>query len=314
MFAARSSLAFVVALACSGCATGGGGGKGWDQNGGGSSGGGLLGGASSGGDDGGGSLGGDDGGTVGPQGCTDGAKLVYVLSVEGDLYSFDPSQLSFQRIGHLACPSSGMPNSMAVDRSARAWVNYFDGLSGQIFEVSTADASCQATSYSGPVKQMGMGFSTNGANSSEDTLYVAELTGGGFGGGSFDTLDVSTFALQKLGSMSAPAELTGTGDGRLYAFFAEGQTSLAQVNKGNGSLMSNKPLGLPGGTVAFAFSFWGGSFWFYTSPCDGQICTQGSTVHKYDPSTGQLTVAVQDVGFIIDGAGESTCAPVEPPK
>lgn len=314
MFAARFSVAVLV-LACSACAMGTGGGKGWDQGGGGSSSGGFGGSSSggSGGDDA-GLLGGDDGGTTNTTGCTDGAKLVYVLSVDGNLHSFDPSTLTFKLIGHLNCASSGQPNSMAVDRSARAYVNYFDGVGGQIFSVSTSDASCQPTSYGGSIAQMGMGFSTNGSGSSTDTLYVAELTGGGFGGGAFDTLDVSSFALKQLGSMSAPAELTGTGDGRLYAFFAEGTSSLAQVNKSNGSLMAKTPLSLPGNTVAFAFSFWGGSFWFYTSPCDGMICTQGSTVHKYDPSTGQLTVAIQDVGFIIDGAGESTCAPVEPPK
>jgi hypothetical protein len=236
-----------------------------------------------------------------------------VLTVEGDLYSFDPGKLSFSHIGHLNCGSQGQPNSMAVDRSATAWVNYFDGASGQIFQVSTSDASCQSTSYGGEVPQMGMGFSTAGAGSTDDTLFVTELTNLGMSGGGFYTLDTSSFSLTKRGSMGQAAELTGTGDGRLYAFFAE-SSAFAQVDKANGSLMNRKSLALPGGTVAFAFSFWGGSFYFYTSPCDGMICTQGSSVHKYDPSTDQLTEAIHDTGFIIDGAGESTCAPVEPPK
>jgi hypothetical protein len=234
---------------------------------------------------------------------------VYVLSVEGDLYSFDPGKLAFTHIGHLSCPSQGQPNSMAVDRSAKAWVNYTDGT---IFEVSTSDASCTPTAYHGQYQQMGMGFSTNGSGASQDTLYVADIGYQGIGGGALATLALGSFALQPVGNLGGAAELTGTGDGRLFAFFALGQSTLAQVDKTSGSLQGTTPLAIPPNTAAFAFSFWGGSFWFYTSPCDGMICTQGTTVRKYDPTTKQLTIAIPDVGFIIDGAGESTCAPVGP--
>src|ERR1700733_2761183 len=90
-------------------------------------------------------------------GCTMQAELVYVLSAENDLYSFEPDKKLFTKIGPLQCNTSLSPNSMAVDRNAVAWVNYVadDGLgtdtAGSVFKVSTTDASCQPTQISLPV-------------------------------------------------------------------------------------------------------------------------------------------------------------------
>jgi len=109
------------------------------------------------------------------------------------------------------------------------------------------------------------------------------------------------------------AELTGTGDARLYAFFPQGSAGLSEVDKSSAQMKTNATLPVPGDTVAWAFSFWGGVFYLYTSPCDGMVCTTGSTVREYDPSTNQTTV-VKELPFIIDGAGVSTCAPVVPVK
>src|SRR4051812_34321253 len=72
-------------------------------------------------------------------GCSDAAKLVYVVSDSNELFSFAPDKVAFTKIGQLNCPSGGAtPNSMAVDRSGNAWVNFSDG---GLFKVSTADAS-----------------------------------------------------------------------------------------------------------------------------------------------------------------------------
>src|SRR5689334_22714952 len=44
-----------------------------------------------------------DGGPVDENGCSEAAKLVYVLSYEGDLYSFAPADKKFTKIGPLGC-------------------------------------------------------------------------------------------------------------------------------------------------------------------------------------------------------------------
>src|SRR5260221_9071490 len=78
----------------------------------------------------------DSGGAGNPTGCSEAAKLVYVVALDGNMYKFDPPSLAFTKVGTLQCPSSGQPNSMAIDRSATAWVNY---TTGEIFKVSTSD-------------------------------------------------------------------------------------------------------------------------------------------------------------------------------
>src|SRR5512135_322658 len=48
-------------------------------------------------------------------GCSDAAKLVYVISTDNVLRSFNPATLQFATIGTLNCPGNfASPNSMAV--------------------------------------------------------------------------------------------------------------------------------------------------------------------------------------------------------
>jgi hypothetical protein len=108
------------------------------------------------------------------------------------------------------------------------------------------------------------------------------------------------------------AELTGTGDGRLYGFFTTApNATLALINKATGATSADQDLKGVNTGQAWAFSFWGGDFWFYTSPG-----TVPSTVTRKLASTdGSIAVAKQDVGgFRIVGAGVSTCAPTAPPR
>ncbi len=77
--------------------------------------------------------------------CPDaGDTLVYVLGSKRELYSFYPPTLTFKSIGTIACPTTANPNSMAVTRSGIAFTGCF---SGELFEVSTANAACKATPY-----------------------------------------------------------------------------------------------------------------------------------------------------------------------
>ena len=121
--------------------------------------------------------------------------------------------------------------------------------------------------------------------------------------------------LTKLGDFSGDlqgqgAELTGTGDGRLYGFFTtQPDATLAQIDKNTGATTGETSLNGVNTGSAWAFSFWGGDFWFYTSS------GAPSTVTRKQTSTdGNLSTAKDDVGgFRIVGAGVSTCAPTTPP-
>jgi hypothetical protein len=129
-----------------------------------------------------------DGGGGGPtDNCSAEAKLVYVLSDANTLYSFDPPAKKFTPIGKLQCNTSWQPNSMAIDRNAVAWVNYFTGgfnPRGAIYKVSTKDASCEATpavNLPSSWRQIGMGFSSNNDAAMSETLFIDSTSGNGLG-------------------------------------------------------------------------------------------------------------------------------------
>jgi hypothetical protein len=256
-----------------------------------------------------------DGGLVSPDGCSEAAKLVYVVSQQNDLYSFKPDKLTFTKIGTLDCPAafSASPNSMAVDRSGTAWVNYNDGT---LFKVSTADASCQATNFQpnqSGFGRFGMAFASNSAGSSDETLFVSGIAGVNAGLG-LAKIDVGTLKLTTLGDFSGSlegkaAELTGTGEGKLYGFFTTTPATLAQIDKAAAATSGAKTLSGVSTGLAWAFSFWGGDFWFYTSSG-----TAPSTVTRLKASSdNSISVVMQNVGgFSIVGAGVSTCAPTTP--
>lgn len=258
----------------------------------------------------------------GDDGCSDAARLVYVLSGDDELYSFDPSTLTFTDIGRLQCPSTGgdSTNSMAVDRSGTAWVVY---QSGKLFKVDTATAACTATDYSPSYSadrflKFGMGFSADSAGSDAESLFIVGIDDNANSAGrGLYRLDTDSLSKQRIGDFSGAqqgkgAELTGTGDGRLYGFFLTNPATMARIDKDTGAtsdVVSLDSIRFGTSGYAFAFSFWGGDFWFYHS-----TGTSPSKVTRLRASgDGSQEEVVSNVGgFRIVGAGVSTCAPTSP--
>jgi hypothetical protein len=248
--------------------------------------------------------------------CSEASKLVYVVSRDNVLYSFAPATVTFSRVGVVACPSeaSEFPFSMAVDRAGTAWVLFTDG---NLFNVSTKDATCSRTSFlpnQAGFSLFGMGFVSDGPDASTDTLYVSEnVNGHGLG-----KLELPSLVLSAVGGYSGAlagqkAELTGNGKGDLYGFFLTTPAEVAPIGTTSAVVASATPL--PSVTVGtdWAFSYWGGAFYLYTGNST-DTAQNGSAVTRYDPADGSVTVLSSGVGFFITGAGVSTCAPtVAPP-
>jgi hypothetical protein len=239
--------------------------------------------------------------------CAASAKLIYVLSTDYQLYSFDPTipgTAAYKLVGNLNCPSNlgGSPQSMAVDRSGTAYV-FFD--SGELFAVSTLDASCQATSYVHPnqdfFNQLGMGFTAATPGSSDEVLYIVSPIFG------LATVDTSTFAVSQLGVLTEPAELTGGADARLFRFAAD-SAQLGEIAVGSWSVAPIHTFSNLAGTTAWAFSRYAGKFYTFTSPGGP------STTTEFDPSTNASSTRDASVGFTIIGAGQSTCVPAPAPQ
>lgn len=264
----------------------------------------------------------DAGNTGSSDGCSDDAKLVYVLSLEGDIYSFAPAEKKFTKIGPLECASGGddfTPISMAVDRNAVAWINMRAGslLGGRdvLFKVDTKTGKCEESGIEGGYASMGgMGFSTNGANTQDETLFVIGEGSSPLGSAGLNKVDGNKLTL--VADFEDPVgELTGTGDGRLYGFLLGQQLGLAQIDKTSTALSDNVTLSgvkLPQAPM-YAFSFWGGDFYVYTA--DSTSMSNTTTVARYSPSTKKIEATyMTNIGFHIVGAGVSTCAPTTSPK
>jgi hypothetical protein len=255
--------------------------------------------------------------------CPDaGATLIYVVTETNSLLSFYPPTAAFTFIGQLDCPAmnGATPFSMAVDKQGTAFVVFSDG---ELFQVSTRTAACVPTPYMQGqlgVTTFGMGFVGNSTGTG-DTLFVAP---DGTSVGELGTIDTTSFTLSVIGQFGPEtvneAELTGTGDGRLFAFYAAtdpttGATTsaVAQIDPTNATVLANNNLNnLPQGS-GWAFAFWGGSFYLFTDPSGGGGGGPpggGSQVTQFNPADlSQTTVAT--MGDIIVGAGVSTCAPMQ---
>ena len=100
--------------------------------------------------------------------------------------------------------------------------------------------------------------------------------------------------------------LTGTGDGRLFAF-EPGTTRgpyVDQVDTMTGNVTTQYLLPAGTQTRGTAFVFWGGYFYVFAP------ATAGTAVSKYDP-VSQTSVPVTTIpNVMVLTAGDSTCAPL----
>lgn len=239
--------------------------------------------------------------------CNDpSVQFVYVVTETNELLSFYPPTSTFNRVGRIACPSKGdaTPFSMAVDRKGTAYVVFNDG---ELFEVSVKTAACKATKFKPPsaaFTTFGMGFSAEADGS--ETLYVA----------SADTtaqlarIRIPELVLEpiaKINPSAQRAELTGTGAGQLFAFWADSfsavGSSVGALDKTTATILEHSDFPSLDQGSGWAFAFWGGDFYLFTAP-DGS----GSIVTRFKPSDRSLT-KITSYPSIIVGAGVSTCAP-----
>jgi hypothetical protein len=243
-----------------------------------------------------------------PTDCPDaGSTLIYVIGSGNELYSFYPPTVAFTKIGVVNCTNKSSPFSMGVNRLGIAYSVFDDG---ELFQISTANAACKPTTY----QTNQLGWSTFGMGYASlpdggDQLFVIQVDfqNPSLGLGSIDT---QTFQLSKVGSfqpdLTSECELTGTGDGRLFALCLSNDTNdgiLAEIDQQTAKVVGEDTLtGLGSGQQALAYAFWGGDFWIFTAP--------GNTtnVTKYDPIAKTLT-KMTSLNAQIVGAGVSTCAP-----
>lgn len=244
------------------------------------------------------------------------SEFVYVVDTNNNFLSFEPridtDPKALKLIGKLNCSTSGAkPFSMAVDRKARAWVLYDDGT---IYLVNPQDASCMPSTYqSGQqgFKAFGMGFVSDTAGSSSETLYVGnnQSNRGSLG---LATINPATLVLTKFANFPANVtsspEMTGTGASQLFGYFPSntaGQHMIVQINRQTGAFDTTYQLSpLPSAPMDWAFAHWGGRYYQFVTTSDGV-----SRILRYNPQTKANDVVQTGTMYPIVGAGVSTCAP-----
>ncbi len=242
--------------------------------------------------------------------CVDpSTQYIYLVTSEYDLYSLNPKNNAFSYRGALSCPTlepGATPFSMGVDRKGTAYVVYNDG---ELFRVSTKDASCEATDFTPNqfgFNVFGMGFALE-PDGMSDQLFVAEINFAqpSLGLGRIDT---ESLELSYVGPFSEnlgnALEMTSSSDGNLYGYFLDlnGGGWVVSIDKTDATILEKTFLPVGENASALAFAFWGGDFFVFTSP-------GGTTdVTRYRPSDGTVTL-VTTLDRTVVGAGVSTCAP-----
>lgn len=242
-------------------------------------------------------------------------ELIYVIDHESNLMRFDPRKLPgdpFELVGRLAC-SSFNPNSMAVDRNGVAWVNFSDG---KLFRVSVVDAHCSAegTVPSGAPPVFGMGFVSDDPRAGAEYLMATDRHRHATWP-KLARIDVTAQPprWEDIGDMTFAEpqdenpELTGTGDGKLFAYVSHpGRGYVQEISRTTG-----KPTGprwkLPGTAAnanAWAFAHYAGVFYVFVTFDDN------SSVYAVHRKTGKVELVADKLPTRIVGAGVSTCAPL----
>jgi hypothetical protein len=248
--------------------------------------------------------------------CAEGTDLVYVVSRDGALHSFDPSDFRFRRIGNLECPgaTSSLPHSMAVDRSGQAWVGYDNGV---LAVARITDAACTSSKVdvrnARIGRRFGMGFApTPEGGIGGETLFLA--TQAGRGTSVLARVDDGTNVKiagrfpDRLRGLSG--ELSSRADGKLFAFFTGDPFELAEIDPVTADVRWEKTLeGMrfaQANSGSWAFAAVGSEFFFFWANSDAP-----STVTRLRED-GTIEHVIHNAGMQIVGAGASTCATRKP--
>jgi hypothetical protein len=261
--------------------------------------------------------------------CSDPAGTpIYVLGTPApgptrptSLLRFDPRTAAFSQVTTIACPrSEGVPFSLAVSRRGVAYVGFTapDGSTTGIFEVDLQTGACATTEYvpthGGPYLAT-MAFGSNGTASSEDLFadfFAPPELANDFEFGRIDATTLQVTSITPFGgapSGSGVRVLTGTADGRLFAFSPAcgGHPAILQIDPATATIVAQDTLGsIMAATGAVAF--WGGDLYVFSTPTYYDF---RAFVHTYDLATKTLTYVGRGPSTdAIQAAGVSTCAPL----
>jgi hypothetical protein len=153
-----------------------------------------------------------------------------------------------------------------------------------------------------------MGFVTDGSNAQTEKLYLAMNDDSHMLG----TLDIaqSPPRWKAVGTLAIKSEnspeLTGTGEGKLFAYVAQPAPGFVQeIDRTTGKLLGTRRdlAAASGENQGWAFALYAGVFYIFAT-IDGD-----SAIHSIRRKTGEYALVRDKLPWRIVGAGVSTCAP-----
>lgn len=253
-------------------------------------------------------------------GCSTGphSANVYVLSDEAALYAFDPVARTFAYVLGPVCPTTERPYSMAIDPQGRAWILFSETRRIQVFDI-LAPAACSDSGFlptSPDFPLFGMGFVSPHADAECASLFIHSYSGSGPfregpGLGRLGVVSGSPLAPRTLAPTDHDgAEVSGTGDGRLFSFGGVSPAKLTEYDRSTGAVLETVPLtGLPR-TNASAFAFFAGDFYFFTEAlprdCDGCFeteCPTAWSICQADVGCAEQVACAIEAGHVTDACG-----------
>ena len=263
--------------------------------------------------------------------CTkEGTNFIYLFDDRGDLLRYRPDTRVTEIVGRLDCEAGDLsPQSMAVDREGRAWVQYnrfrLDGTSSavQVFPVDIETGKCLSEGIPLDLEQtFGMGFAFD-ADEEEDKLFITLEVQAGVTG-TLREVQLPNFEIgAALTDIPSDTELSSDENGNLIAF---GLNSLDPRGLGLSAIYRFAQTGeeidvlFPSGLgeditfSAFATAFWQGEYYLFlrrsfaaSSLLESDL---SSWVWRLNREEGRFELHEQNFGHVVVGAGASTCAAV----
>ena len=259
------------------------------------------------------------GGTV-DCGCVEGQHndVIYTLSSDGEIWSYDPISDMFAYETTLLCSGVSSVYSMAIDQTGTAWI--MSASNNLIYTLDLLDGGqCEPAAYM-PYQT---GFDLFGIAFAGDTnmgacpgLYGHSYSANGpFAEGpdlgELVEIDPVGGDLSVLSTIDYDGgELAGSFDGRLFAFAGDAPSKLVEYDRFNGNVMATTPLdGLPK-TLASAFAFFAGDMYFFTEqpPAGCDTCLQTNCNADYqaclaDPICAEQLQCSIDFATVEDECG-----------
>jgi len=245
-------------------------------------------------------------------------ERIYLMSQDAEVWSFDPTTLEAEFVVGPVCGGI-QPFSMAVDAFGVAWINDSRSLG-----VETIDLLDPGVCETGPYLRrdmryglFGMSFATESATNTCADLYVFSYDGDGpFAEGPelgrLGAIDPVSGDLRDIATVDYDGgELSGTGDGRLFAFTGVDPAKLVEYDKVTGEVLEVIPLDGFSKTNASAMAFFGGSLYIFIEawPAGCTTCLSTTCSAEYDACVmddvcrGELSCTIEAADFRDDCGG-----------